>query len=157
MVIDTFTIVGRFSSLPFTESTAWLVSIAGRPRCCLVGSIYMQIPTIKRRNEGVDGAFVHTRKWVIRTTRYRDEFASLTIQSDPTQLLQLEMGQLANFSKPIVPICEISELHSISFYVFFFFFFFSSMITRVKNSSTFFTDVFVRPIKTENNNPGGLE
>lgn len=29
------------------------------------------------------------------------------------------------------------------------------MITRVKNSSTFFTDVFVRPIKTENNNPGG--
>lgn len=28
------------------------------------------------------------------------------------------MGQLANFSKPIVPICEISELHSISFYVF---------------------------------------
>lgn len=99
VVIDTFTIAGRFSSLPFTESTAWLVSIAGRPRCCLVGSIYMQIPTIKRRNEGVDGAFVHTRKWVIRTivgTRYREtnlRGTSLTIQSDPTQLLQLEMGQ----------------------------------------------------------------
>lgn len=28
------------------------------------------------------------------------------------------------------------------------------MITRVKNPSTFFTDVFVEPIKTENNNPG---
>lgn len=42
------------------------------------GSIYMQIPTIKRRDEGVDGAFVRIRKWVIRTivgTRYRDGFA----------------------------------------------------------------------------------
>lgn len=110
MVIDTFTIAGRFSSLPFTESTAWLVSIAGRPRCCLVGSIYMQIPTIKRRNEGVDGAFVHTRKWVIRTTRYRDEFArdefNDPIWSDPItptrngtarQFFKTERSYLWNF------------------------------------------------------------
>lgn len=77
VVIDTFTIAGRFSSLPRKHDLArfhrWPAQmLAAR------GSIYMQIPTIKRRDEGVDGAFVRSRKWVIRTivgTRYRDGFA----------------------------------------------------------------------------------